>query len=148
LIENTHDVSDSFPHICGNTNSIHDSPKWRPQGSMESKKDSLDYSLDGNDEWRLSTMQSMMRPCRSYIECKRLKRPLFDNSNFISYSKFRCHHIRDRVFLNLNGKVMGSRKWASRTIQRRNSVKMKNRAGNINRIIMKVYFRLRSAFLN
>ncbi len=53
---------------------------------MESKKDSLDYSLIGNGEWKLSTMENVMIHCRSYIECKRLKRRFFDNANFISYS--------------------------------------------------------------
>ena len=60
----------------------------------------------------------------------------------------RCHHIQDRAFLELNGKVVGNEGRTSRTSQRRSSVKMKNRAGNINRIIMNVYFRLRSDFLN
>ena len=65
-----------------------------------------------------------------------------------SVTAIRCHHIHDRAFLDLNGKVVGNGGRTSRTSQRRSSVKMKNRAGNINRIIMNVYFRLRSDFLN
>jgi hypothetical protein len=72
---------------------------------MESIKDSLNYSLDGNGEWRLSTMEGMMRHRHSYIEFKRLKLQLFDNANFIAHSKFRCRHIGDTMFLSLNGKV-------------------------------------------
>ncbi len=74
---------------------------------MESRRDSWDYSLDGDDESKLSTMENMVRPCRSYIECKRLKRLLFGNANFIGYSKFRGD-VSSRVFLILDGKVVGS----------------------------------------
>ena len=70
---------------------------------MESKTDSLFYSLDRDGESKLSTIENMVRPCRSYIECKRLKRLLFGNANFIGYSKFFCD-VHRKVFLKGGGK--------------------------------------------